>query len=275
MSVFQRSNRVVVKFHGPDAEKLLNDVLTAELAAESGDARWWALLSPQGKVQAEGLARWVEEGFILDVDALSADDFIKRMTLYRLRAKVEISDLRESHGLGWTDDATAPGAVRDPRQEDLGYHVLAPIDACADWEQQDGYLSRRIASGIAEVGTDFGVNSLFPHDVGMDLLSGVDFAKGCYVGQEVVSRMQHRGSARRRPVIVSGAALETGATLMAGDREIGTAGLVAGGKAVGIVRIDKVTDLGAVHVDGVPVDLALPDWASYDFADSSAPADEN
>jgi folate-binding Fe-S cluster repair protein YgfZ len=105
----------------------------------------------------------------------------------------------------------------------------------------------------------------------MDFLGGVDFKKGCYIGQEVVSRMEHRGTARRRPVIVSGIDAPAGSAVLVGGRDSGTTGQVVGGKAVAIVRLDRF-DGGEITVGGKPVSVALPDWATYRLGES-APAD--
>ena len=130
-----------------------------------------------------------------------------------------------------------------------------------------GQAKAHIAAGIAEMGPDFATEEVFPHDIGMDHLGGVDFKKGCYVGQEVVSRMQHRGTARRRPVIVSGiVAGARGDAVVIGGKSVGTLGGVVGGTSVAIARIDKITDGGATSVAGAPVSLALPQWARYAFA---------
>jgi tRNA-modifying protein YgfZ len=108
---------------------------------------------------------------------------------------------------------------------------------------------------------------VFPHDIGMDLLHGVDFKKGCYIGQEVVSRMEHRGTARRRPVIVSGIDAPAGSAVIAGGREAGNIGAVVDGKAVAIVRLDRF-DGGEVTVEGKAVTITLPDWATYRLGES-------
>ena len=127
------------------------------------------------------------------------------------------------------------------------------------------YLKARIARGVLEQGPDYAADSIFPHDVGMDFLDGVDFKKGCYIGQEVVSRMQHRGTARRRPVIVSGLpdGAAPGAPLLVGEREAGSIGTMHDGHAVAIVRLDRVPDAHAATFAGLPVELHLPRWATY------------
>jgi folate-binding protein YgfZ len=268
MTTYLRADRALFRFSGPDAHKLVNDVVTGEMPSVPGWANWWALLSPQGKILAEGLAVWRDEALWLDTHISVADDFFKRMRMYRLRAKAEIDDLRETHRVGFSAD-DVPGAARDrlgPVQ--LGWQVIAPVAEAESWVKDDSaYHAVRIAAGILHQGNDFAANDAFAHDLGMDILEGIDFAKGCYVGQEVVSRMKHRGTARRRPVIVHGINAESGSAVMANGREAGTIGQVVNGKAVAIVRLDRITDPGAVSVGDKLVQLELPGWATYKFGE--------
>jgi folate-binding protein YgfZ len=255
MPTILRPSRALFRFSGPDAQKLLFDVVTGRLVADAGPPIWWALLSPQGKLQAEGLSSFADDAFWLDVDRSVADAFLKRMKMYRLRASVDIADLRETHAVGW--DAGAPLT-----------RVIGTKDESAQWAADDSsYDAARIAMGISELGPDFGPDEHFPHDIGMDLLGGVDFKKGCYIGQEVVSRMERRGTARRRAVIVSG--IVTPGPVMVGEREAGTIGRVVGGKAVGVVRLDRFEG-GPVTVGGQPVTISLPGWATYALGESGS-----
>lgn len=275
MSIFARPDRAVFKMSGEDAEHLLHDVLTTTVVAEPGPARWFALLSPQGKLLAEGLIGWHEEAFWLDVHRSVADNFFKRMKMYRLRAKMDITPMDAEMAVGWAGEAPAGGIVHeDGRLSGLGYRVLGPKTAPREWTDGPAPAKARIARGIAELGPDFPPDDMFPHDIGMDHLGGVDFKKGCFVGQEVVSRMQHRGTARRRPVIVSGCgpAIQ-GDTIMMGGKSAGVVGEAVDGEAVGIVRLDRITDPAAARVNGATVQLALPSWARYAFADSATPAE--
>lgn len=265
MPTILRPSRAAFRFSGADAQKLLFDVVTGRLLAEPGPGVWWALLSPQGKIQAEGLSGWADGAFWLDVDAGAADGFLRKMRMYRLRAAVEIEDLRATHAVGWSFDGWEKGVVHaDPRG--LGERVIATKAEAEAWlPPDDSYAARRISAGVPEQGPDFAVDTTFPHDIGMDLLDGIDFVKGCYVGQEVVSRMKHRGTARRRPVIVSGVEAEAGAEVMAGGRVAGTLGQVVDGRAVAVLRLDRITDVSAVTVEGKPVTVELPSWANYAF----------
>ena len=277
MTIHLRADRALFRFSGPDAHRLLNDVVTGEIPSEgNGDgdvAAAWALLSPQGKILAEGLAGHAEDALWLDVHQSVADDFFKRMKMYRLRAQVVIDDLRETHRVGFAQDAEPDGIRHTDRMGpiDMGWRAIADVEATGGWVQDDAfYQGERIACGIAHLGNDFPANDAFAHDIGMDLLDGIDFAKGCYVGQEVVSRMKHRGTARRRPVIVSGIEGEAGQAVMANGREAGTVGQVVDGRAVAIVRLDRITDPAAVTVGGRPVHIELPAWASYRLGDAVA-----
>lgn len=258
MPTILRPSRALFRFSGPDAHKLLFDVVTGRLVAEPGPPVWWALLSPQGKIQAEGLSTFTEGAYWLDVDESVADSFMKRMRLYKLRAAVEIEDLRATHRVGWDG-------------VELRNRVIGTVEEAAGWAPPDeSHDAARIAAGIAELGPDFAADTMFPHDIGMDLLGGVDFKKGCYIGQEVVSRMQHRGTARRRPVIVSGLGDQpAGSAIAVGGRDAGTVGRVAGGSAVAVVRLDRF-DGREITVGGQPVTVALPEWATYALGESAA-----
>jgi tRNA-modifying protein YgfZ len=264
-----RPDRIAIRVTGKDATRLLGDVLSGHIAAETGPARWWALLTPQGKILAEGLCSWADGAFWLDVDESVCESFLKRMRIYKLRADANFEDLSESHAVGWSADPI-PDCLcdQDDRGETLGFRAIAPKAETTGWQEGKDFSSRRIGYGLCQLGTDFSPDSQFPHDIGMDLLGGIDFQKGCYIGQEVVSRMKHRGTARRRPAIVSGEGLETGAAVMADGREAGRLGAVLDEQGVAILRLDRITNLDKVTADGRPVRLALPSWADYAFGDS-------
>ena len=266
MTIHLRADRAVFRFSGPDAHKLLNDVVTGPIPTEDGMAAWWALLSPQGKILAEGLAGWTDGALWLDVHQSVADDFFKRMKMYRLRASVVIDDLRATHRVGWAMDEEPEGIVHGDRFSaiDIGYRTIDTADEAKGWVQDDTEYARvRIGAGIAQLGQDFGPDSVFAHDIGMDQLDGIDFDKGCYVGQEVVSRMKHRGTARRRPVIVHGIEAEAGTPILADGRDSGFVGRVVDGMAVGVVRTDRFGAGVVATVDGKPVEFEQPIWATY------------
>ena len=170
----------------------------------------------------------------------------------------------------------------DPRLAALGYRAIVPpgADMAPDYtEATDAdYHAHRIALGIPEGGVDFAYGDAFPHDAAMDQLHGVDFRKGCYIGQEVVSRMEHRGTARRRPVIARGAALPAaGAAITAGDKPVGAIGSTKGNLGLALVRLDRAQEAMDAGVPlmaaGAPIELAIPAWAGFDWPKAAEPAD--
>src|SRR4051812_21260216 len=135
MSTMLRPSRALFRFSGAEAQKLLFDVVTGRLLAEAGPPLWWALLSPQGKIQAEGLSTFEDGAFWLDVDNGVADAFLKRMKMYKLRAAVEIADLRQTHAVGW--DGGKPHT-----------RVIGTEAESAAWTApNESYAAARIAAG--------------------------------------------------------------------------------------------------------------------------------
>lgn len=255
--------RGVVEVKGPEARALLQRLITSdveELAA--GQARYAALLSPQGKIlvdflvvsapSADGSGR-----FLLDCPALLAPDLARRLTLYRLRAQVSVADLSSDlTAVPLASDGPEPAdtlSYQDPRAPALGLRVIGPRAVVAPVALDDNaYRVRRIAAVVPEGGVDFRYGDAFPHEANLDRLTGVDFGKGCYVGQEVVSRMQHRSSVRTRvtPFTAEPEAPASGTEIRAGDLPVGTVGSVAANRGLALVRLDRVADAAAA---GVPL----------------------
>jgi folate-binding protein YgfZ len=286
--IVELSRRGVVAVSGADAEAFLNDIVTCNVPAADGGAAYGALLTPQGKVLFDFIVFRHGGRFLFDLPRSQVADFIKRLTLYRLRAKVDFADLSDDHiviaAWGGTTAPILDGPVApDPRLPALGFRAIVPsgADMAADYVEASAadYDSHRVALGIAEGGVDFASGDTYPHDSGMDQLGGVDFAKGCYIGQEVVSRMEHRGTARRRFVIATGAAPlpASGTEIAASGRAIGTMASSANGAGLALVRLDRAKDAmdaGAPITAGIaPIALTLPAWARYTWPDTVAEAD--
>lgn len=275
------SDRGVVKVSGEEARGFLNGLLTTNVTlVRPGLARFGALLTPQGKIIADFLVSEAPAGhgggFLFDCPRALAGTLAARLTLYKLRAKITIEDLSDELGvLAVWDAAEAPGldlAYADPRHERLGYRILLPETLAAKAAALLGaplasaaeYDAHRIACAVPQGGVDFIYSDAFPHETNMDRLHGVDFDKGCYVGQEVVSRMQHRGTARTRivPVALDGAAPEPGTDIVAGDKTIGTMGSSAHRRGLALVRIDRAQEAsgdGATFTaGGLALALELP-----------------
>ena len=287
------AGRGVVRVAGPDAAHFLNNLVTSEVAhLADGEAAYAALLTPQGKMLFDFLAVREGDGYRLDTAAEAAAALTQRLGFYKLRAKVTVADLSPEDAViafwGGEPPATLPGvAYADPRLPALGKRVIVPrawvagVLALPGLTRTDAgaYHAHRVALGVPEGGRDFAFGDTFPHDADMDALAGIDFAKGCYVGQEVVSRMQHRGTARRRIVMASAAGPlpPAGTALTAGDRPLGTLGTVAGSAGLALVRLDRAKaaiDAGLpIEADGTAVTLAIPPWASFGWPATAAAED--
>jgi folate-binding protein YgfZ len=246
------TDRVVLRVAGDPARHFLNNLVTSEIETLApGDARYTALLTPQGKIVADFFvvaAPESEGGFYIDCPAELADELFQKLTFYRLRAKVTI----EKTGLAvlaiWGGDGATPKGIAfpDPRLPTLGSRVLTPPDEAKVLTLADitAYDAHRIALGVPRGGADFKYNDAFPHDADLDKLHGVDFKKGCFVGQEVVSRVEHRGTARNRivPVSFDGAAPPAGTGVMAGEKSVGIMGSSAGKIGLAMLRVDRVAE---------------------------------
>jgi tRNA-modifying protein YgfZ len=275
-------DRGVVKVSGIDARDFLNGLVTTDVAQlQPGLGRFGALLTPQGKIIADFLiteaASGDAGGFLVDCPRALAQGLADKLGFYKLRAKVAVENLSDRFGVlaVWDGEpAVKPDpAFADPRNSILGWRILVPeklVQQTADLigaelVDHSAYDAHRIAAGVPRGGLDFSYGDAFPHETNMDRLHGVDFDKGCYVGQEVVSRMQHRGTARTRTVrvLVEGASPEPGAVVLAGDKPLGTMGSSADGAGLALIRIDRVADaLDAglqLTAGGIAIRLAEPD----------------
>ena len=298
-------DRGVVKVAGDDARKFLHGLVTADvLDLHPGQARFCALLTPQGKIIVDFLLTEAPAanggGFFLDVDRAQIAGLVAKLNLYKLRAKVIAEDLSDVLGVlaawnGSIDPASFGAAHKaediglgyeDPRLPALGLRVMLPPHRAvaaatalgAELLDAAAYEAHRIALGIPRGGLDYGYGDAFPHEADMDQLSGVDFQKGCYVGQEVVSRMEHRGTARTRavPVRYEGVAPASGTAIVAGDRALGTMGSAAAGRGIALLRLDRVADAisggDTLTAGGVPVVPIKPEWARFAFPGESKAA---
>lgn len=252
-------DRGVVKVAGEDARNFLNGLVTTDVERlKPGLGRFGALLTPQGKIIVDFLITEVPAGhgggFLIDCPKALADALATKLKFYKLRAKVTVEKLDLGVLAAWDGQPAAQPdlAFTDPRNDALGTRILIPEDLKQTLSDLIGaelvdaaeYEAHRIALGVPRGGLDFMYSDAFPHESNMDRLAGVDFDKGCYVGQEVVSRMQHRGTARTRSVkvLLDGASPEPGATILAGDKPVGSIGSTARGKGIALVRIDRVAD---------------------------------
>jgi tRNA-modifying protein YgfZ len=268
-------DRGVVSVAGADAASFLQGLLTNDVERlEPSEARYAALLTPQGKILFDMIVVRAPDAdgapaYLLDCAASQAPDLAKRLGFYKLRARVAVADVSTSRAVVafWGGDpATIESGLlyADPRDPRLGWRAIMPrADAPAiGSEHADVYEGLRIGLGAPKGGLDFAYGDAFPHDANLDLLHGVDFEKGCYVGQEVVSRMKHRGTTRKRitRVKLAGPAPMPGTPVVDRELAVGALGSSSGREALALLRLDRVEDATAagrtLSADGIGLTLA-------------------
>jgi tRNA-modifying protein YgfZ len=289
-------NRGVIRVAGEEARGFLDGLVTNAMAGVApGQGIHAALLTPQGKVIADFFVTEADAedggGFYLDAPLVNVGDLAKRLGFYKLRAKVDIADMSGELGVmalwGGAVEASGLGlAFADPRVAALGIRAILhrsqaealTAEAGAGLVGAEAYHAHRVAHALPEPGFDYLPSEVFPHELNMDQLGGIDFKKGCYVGQEVVSRMEHRGTARSRAVQLAyegGVTVSEGAAVLAGDRPIGKAGSGSGGRGVAIIRLDRAAEALAagepIVAGGVSAHVVKPAWWVADWPIGARP----
>lgn len=229
-------DRTVFRLSGDTARAWLDGLITNSF---TGPITFAALLTPQGKIIADFFIRFDGEDLLLDTPDKFAGDLKKRLMMYKLREKITITQEDLSVYAAW--DGKGDAATLDPRHGALGHRILAPsIETTAS--AQD-YNAHRLALGIPDSAHDFDSVKTFPANANMDILNGVDFKKGCFVGQEVVSRMHRKTQVRKRMCgFECGQALETGTALMQGEVNVGEVLSQQGGRGMAMIRLDRLSD---------------------------------
>ncbi len=251
-------DRALIRVSGPDARLFLQGLLTQDVETLApGELRFGALLSPPGRLLFD-LFLWGEaEAVVLDVAADRRDALLQRLAIYRLRAQVTLEPDDRPVLVTW--GGTLPdGFVIDPRLPGLGGRAfgadLAPDAAGNDWQ------AHRLALGIPDPDGDAPSDKTYPIEANFDLLNGIDFRKGCFVGQETTSRMKRRGSIRTRmlPIRFDGPPPPFGAEVLNGDLRAGEVLTGQDGGAMASLRLDRLD--GDLSVDGRAIRLLWPAW---------------
>jgi folate-binding protein YgfZ len=278
------ADRGVVRVSGEDAKTFLDGLITCGLDRISPQAaRLGALLTPQGKILFDFIVFQAPDeiggGYYLDALKVHVPDLAKRLGFYKLRAKVTVEDLSDAMAVvaGWDTpppEEEAGLVASDPRLPELGWRAIVAAEDAAEFAKNapETYQAHRIGLGVPEGGRDFLFGDAFPHEALMDQLHGVDFDKGCYVGQEVVSRMQHRGTARTRivPALYEGGfAADVGVDVTAGEKILGKTGTGADGRGLLMIRLDRASDAlkagETISAGGISVQLQKPSWVRFPF----------
>jgi folate-binding protein YgfZ len=256
------SSRALIGVAGPDWRSFLQGLITQDVETLAADEmRYGAILTPQGRLLHDLFIIGDDEAAVLDVAASARDDLIAKLTLYRLRAKVRIEALNGKVFACWNDapPTFGPRWMQDPRTPRLGFRVVSEVASYPDAQPEAAYDLHRLSLGVADPAKDCAAND-YPIEANLDLLNGIDFRKGCFVGQETTSRMHRRGLVKTRmaPVAFEGPAPPFGAPIMAGDLRAGEVRGSMDGRAMALLRIDR--SQGALSCEGQPVVLSLPAW---------------
>lgn len=259
-------NRALIHINGANVFSFLQGLLTCDMSKVSNtQAQAGALLSPQGKILFDLFVIACEDSYLIETALTQRDAFIKRLQFYKLRAAVAMTSVNNLRIFALWGDTIGAG-FPDPRWPPLGNRLYAESFKTSD--APEAYEAHRISQAVPEAEKDYILGDTFPHEANYDLLNGVDFDKGCYVGQEVVSRMQHKGSQRKRIIgfNIEGK-VNSGTEIIAGTIAIGKIGSVAGQKALAMTRLDRLEEaIAAGHSlsAGTAILHPLkPPWANF------------
>ncbi len=272
-------SRAVLSVTGPEAASFLQGLISNDIEkAKPGGAIYAALLTPQGKFLFDFFVAPSEAGYLLDVDRARRADLLKRLQMYKLRAKVEIKDRTADTSVVamWSDEAAlnasdSARAIPDPRLDRLGARAFVPPSEAANFISalsaklvtEADYHRHRIGLGVPDA-NDFVPEQTFLLEGNFEELNGVDFKKGCYVGQELTARMKHRGTARRRMLpIKAGADLPPPGKTILDDagRDIGELRYAVGEIGMAEFRLDRLKEARQLSVDGVKIELTRPAYS--------------
>ncbi len=241
----QTKDRTVLKIGGSDARKFLQDLVTNNLSDD--DLVYAALLTPQGKYLFDFFILGQGDHWLIDVKSDRATALVQRLTMYRLRADVTIEDSELYVQRGLAD--TPKEAYADPRHEDLGWRLYTAefhMDADIDWD------AIRVGHCIPETGVELIVDDTYILEAGFERLNGVDFRKGCYVGQEISARMKHKTELRKGFAQVSlTGSVPVGTEITSDGKAVGWIYTQSGGKGIAYLRFDRAK--GDMQADDVKV----------------------
>ena len=254
-------DRSIIRLSGPDMLALMERTVTNSVDNwNTGEMRYGALLTPQGKIIADYLAMLSLENIYLDVHSHAADELEKRLKLFRLRSEVEIEQL--------TDDVVTEGSWVDVRSTQLPHRAISPAAEIGVEMSYEEWHKTRIAAGVPEWGADYRGSEVFPTDVNLDIMNGIDYKKGCFVGQEVASRMKRKAKVRKRTLPVRGEGLKRGADILAGS-SIGNVTSVSGEMGLALIRTDRMVQADAAGkaftCGGRPVTIDRPEWLKMEL----------
>ena len=251
-------SRALIRVSGPDARPFLHNLLTQDVETLApGELRFGALLSPPGRLLFD-LFLWGEaDAVVLDAATDRRDALLQRLAMYKLRALVTVEADERPVLAAWGGDLPE-GFMADPRAPGLGGRCAAGEPATN--ASEDDYNAHRLSHGVPDPAADAPSDRTYPIEANFDLLNGIDFQKGCYVGQETTSRMKRRGTIKTRmlPIAFDGPPPPFGAEVLNGELRAGEVLSGRDGSAMALLRLDRLE--GLLTVEGRPVEVRRPAW---------------
>ena len=256
-------SRALIAVNGPEWRIFLQGLVSHDVERPApGEMRFAGLLTPQGRLLFDMFVIAAEDGCRLDVQAAQLPALVQRLLIYRLRAKLEIAPIEGQVCALWGAGSPPPSWTADPRLGDLGWRGIdMEPPAGAEIAIEDAYDAHRLSLGVPDPARDCRPDKTYPIEADFDLLAGIDFKKGCYVGQETTSRMKRRGGIRSRmlPIAFEGPAPPFGTEVLAGDLRAGEALSGRDGRAMALLRLDRIEGAD-LTVDGRPARVEFPSW---------------
>jgi len=285
-------DRGVIAVEGPDAREFLQGLISNDIEKVTPErAIYAALLTPQGKYLFDFFVSQAGDRLLFDCERARLPNLQKRLRMYKLRAQAELADVSEEVAVAalWGADAPAAAGLGneagsakslddgtlfvDPRLPEAGLRAVLPTDRAAETLEGFGaaigdaadYDCHRLALGLPDASRDLVVDKAILLESGFDELNGVDWNKGCYMGQELTARTKYRGLVKKRlvPVAIDGPAPEPGTPLKAADREVGEMRSSLDGMGLALVRLDAIETGDVLAADGATVTPRKPDWADF------------
>lgn len=253
------ASRALIAVSGEDWRSFLQGLVTQDVETiRPGEARFGGLLTPQGRLLYDLFIVGQADGCWLDCDAGRRAALLQRLTIYKLRAKLTLAPDETPIFAAWGAPPASDGWIADPRLAELGWRGYG-LAATPNATEAD-YDRHRLELGVPGTG-DWGEDTAYPLEADFDLLNGVDFKKGCFVGQETTSRMKRRGSIKSRmlPIRFEGPAPAPGSEILAGTLRAGEVKSSADGRAMALVRLDRIEG-AALTVDGRGCEVIRPTW---------------
>lgn len=286
-------DRKVVALSGTDRVKFLQALVTNDIRRLAPNRpRYAGMLTGQGKLLYDFFIMAEQDRILIDIAAAHVEEFFKRLTTFKLRAEVEFVEatpplavtavwgaeaaaqlgLDPEQGNGKAASAAGHHAFVDPRIAALGARLICPADYPIEAElgrqgfaivTAPDYNAHRLALGVAE-SAEIAGESCYPLEANFEMLNGVDFRKGCYLGQELTARMKLKGELRKRVLPVAGTAAlpSAGTPVTAGGAELGRLIAASGAQGLALVRLDRLAEAeeGAIVAQGVPLRVHWPSW---------------